>query len=42
MMRSTLAAFLVSCLLAAATAPVQAQGSTADEIAKYRQMLLSL
>ena len=35
----TLATSLAGCALAALTAGVQAQGNTADEIAKYRQML---
>jgi sulfur-oxidizing protein SoxA len=39
MKRNTLAASLAGCALAAAAAGAQAQGSAADEIAKYRQML---
>ena len=39
MKRPTLATSLVGCALAAAAAGAQAQGSTADEIAKYREML---
>jgi sulfur-oxidizing protein SoxA len=39
MNRQTLAACLAGCALAAFAAGAQAQGSAADEIAKYRQML---
>lgn len=39
MRRPTLTTSLVGCALAAAAAGAQAQGSAADEIAKYRQML---
>lgn len=39
MKRTTLAASLAGCALAVAATGAQAQGSTADEIARYRQMI---